>query len=227
MLKTYKSPRVGIIPLCEYQAASAVRRTTIIKNAKDVPVYIAKRYEKAEHFLANFLTSQGESRHLTDYINTLRTDAYKSKFEEDCGHSSADSLSAFHQNGLWVTTLLNSFGLYCSINDHSNKMIVNGVQISFRPEIILRDKDGRQQLGFVKLYFSKTKPLSESSATLITCVGKHYYELEQGLVLQAKNCLILDVFRGTLFDAPKAHKRRLNEVLASCKEIADRWDLID
>jgi hypothetical protein len=37
---------------------------------------------------------------------------------------------------------------------------------------------------------------------------------------------VLDVFRGELITAPKAFKKRMSDITASCKEIADRWDLV-
>lgn len=226
VLKTYKEPRLGIISLCEYQSASAVRRNTIIKNAKEVPSYIVRRYNEAEDFLTHFLIAKGDSRFLMDHIHSLRNSYYDKQSDKDCAHSCADALEGFLQKGFWFNSFLDQFALECSLPYAHNKMIIKGVQVSIRPELILRAKDGRQQLGFVKLYFSKSKPLTQMMGELITCVGKHYYMEEYNMVFKENNCLVFDVFRGQLYAAPRAFKKRMSDVNASCSEIADRWHLV-
>jgi hypothetical protein len=34
---------------------------------------------------------------------------------------------------------------------------------------------------------------------------------------------VLDVFAGNLFEAPRAHKRRMRDIEAACEEISRAW----
>lgn len=38
-----------------------------------------------------------------------------------------------------------------------------------------------------------------------------------------KDCYVIDVFAGTVTKAPKAFKKRMKDVEASCLEIMDTW----
>lgn len=223
----YKNPRIGINSLAQYTGgATATRRSSIIKNAKDNPLFIIRRYNEAEEFLAHFLASGASSQMLNDHITTLKTSYYfKDSDKENAAHS-ADVLHAFYKNGLWLSGLLSSYTIDVTVHENAHKTIVEGVQVSLRPELMLSDKQSGERVGFVKFYFSKTRPLPSNQAELIACFGKYYFESEHTLVFKANNCFVLDVFSGAMTQAPKAFTKRLLDIQASCKEIADRWDLV-
>jgi len=223
----YSTPRISVNPLCEYVYATATRRGSIIKNSKEKPTYMTVRYNHAEEILSFYLAqSTVDVKILTDQIYSLNTIKYKSDFEKRCATISAEALSAFLRKESYVKKILSLYKSFMTIEETKHKLIINGVQISIRPEIILRDTLGKQQLGFVKFYFSKSVPLTQERAELIACVGKHYFESEHHLPLLNKNCFVLDVFRGEIFSAPKSHVKRMNDIYASCQEIADRWHLL-
>lgn len=223
----YQEPRVSLNQLCEYSSASSTRRCSIIKNAKDKPVFIVKRYNEAEEFLAHFLASGSDSKILKDGIQSLKKGIYPKEFDKENALSSADALESFYNNGLWLIEFLKAYDLEVSLNERHHKTIINGVKISIRPELMLFDKSTRQRIGFLKFYISKTKPLNSNNGELISCVGKHYFNEELTLDFHSKNCLTLDVFRGELISAPNAHKRKIADIKASCQEIFDRWDRVD
>jgi hypothetical protein len=226
-MKYHLNPRMGINPLCEYvYLSSASRRSTIIKNAKEKPTFVVKRYNEAEDFLSYFLASKCDSKLLLEHIKSLRTGYYAKEFERDCAHYSADALEGFFRNGLWLTGLMENYDLEVSLNQTTHKIIISGVQISIRPELILYKKGTKERVGFLKLYISKTKPLESHHGELVACLGKSYFLEEHTLNFHSDCCLVLDVFRGELITAPKAFKKRMSDITASCKEIADRWDLV-
>ncbi len=223
----YKNPRIGINPLTQYtDGATATRRTSIIKNAKEKPTFIVRRYNEAEEFLAYFLASGASSRMLTDHISALRTGYYTTDFEKECADHSADALQAFYTTGLWLPGLLSKYTVDATVHENAHKTIVEGVQVSLRPELMLRDKQTGESVGFVKFHFSKTKPIPSSQAELVACFGKFYFESEHTLIFKAQNCFVLDVFTGEVTQAPKAFAKRLSDIKASCKEIADRWHVV-
>lgn len=224
---TYKDPRIAINPLTQYtDGATSTRRASIIKNAKEKPTFLVRRYNEAEEFLAHFLATGASSRMLTDHIKTLRTSYYSKEFNKECAEQSADALQAFYKNGLWLPGLLSKYTIDVTVHENTHKTIVEGVQVSVRPELMLRDKQSGERVGFVKFHFSKTKPMPTSQAELVACFGKHYFESEHTLVFKANNCFVLDVFTGEVTQAPKAFAKRLSDIKASCREIADRWHLV-
>lgn len=227
MADTIKCPRIGINSLAEYTSGvTATRRTSIIKNAKEKKNYIVRRYNEAEEFLAHYISSEANAQILFDQIKTLRTNQYFKDSERDNAIHSANALEAFYKNGVSFSNLLLKYKVDATVNVNTHKTIIEGVKVSLRPELILRDKQSGQQLGFVKFYFSKTKALSKSQAEMIACFGKYYFESEHNLILKPDNCFVFDVFIGEFTHAPRAYAKRLSDIKSSCREIRDRWDLI-
>lgn len=223
--RAYQFPRIGVNPLSEYIAATPLRRASIIRQAKTPPVYIVKKYNLAEDFLAHYLSIEEDPRYLKEYIANLRKGPYKNAFEQECGQFSADALDGFLKTGKSLQEQLQQYTRNAVVNEYANKMTLSGVQISFRPEVLIMAPSGKQQVGFVKFYFSKTTPLNEGAAKVTACLGKHYFQKEHDLSLQRDLCIVHDVFRGLWVPAPKAELSHLKNIKAACQEIADRWDI--
>jgi|GEM_PF-1583712 len=220
----YQNPRISVNSLCEYNFASPTRRNSIINNSKEKPVFIAARYNDVEDVLSFYLANiRNDPKVLANQIHALITSKFRTEFEQKCALLSADALSSFLSYEHLVYKALSVYSPKMSIEETKNKMLINGVQISIRPEIKLYDSSLRQQLGFIKFYICKSIPLTQERGELIACLGKYYFESEEHLQLMSKNCLVLDVFRGTIISAPKSYIKRIADVKASCQEIADRW----
>jgi len=229
MKKVNENPRISVNPLCEYvTTATASRRYAIIKQSKTPVTFITKWYNRAEESLAAYLS---EDR---DMPFMLELEAYRlqkaicsSDQEKKYSLASANALMAFLNSEKTVRHILAPFKAEVAIYDPNHKFILNGVQISLRPELILRDDKGKQQLGFLKFYFGKDEALGKDRGELMACLTKHYFETEFGFTLKTEHCMVLDVYRGEMFNAPKAHLRNLANIKAACKEIADRWDRVE
>lgn len=231
MKKTSKfkdDPRISVNPLCEYVVeASASRRNSIIRNCKKPVTFITKWYNNAEDLLSFYLSEiRDDPKVLTVEISRLRTRFYGDDQEQKYGYASADALSSFLVNELSIRSEFAPYTLEMSVNSNKHKFIVNGVKISLRPELIVRDKSGKQQLGFVKFYFCKGESLSDRRAEYMAVLTKHYFEQEFGFTFKNQHCFVLDVYTGQLHVAPSASKRRLSDIEAACREIADRWDKV-
>ena len=215
-------------PLCEYvEEATASRRNTIIKQCKFPKPFITKWYNDAEDILSFYLSEiRDDPRQLSIEIDRLRTAVYDSEAEKKYAFASASALKSFLKEEESVRRTLDPFKLEMAVNENRHKFILKGVQISLRPELIVRDAEGKAQLGFVKFYFGKDDPLSEARGELMACLLKHYFELEHGFSFKNQHCMVLDVYRSKLFYAPKAYKRRLADIEASLQEISDRWGSI-
>ena len=218
---------MALNPLCEYVSeATASRRNSIIKKSKAPVTFITRWYNKAEDILAYYLSEiRDDPEYLKLEIDRLRTGHHSDEMERKYAITSAFSLRSFLVNELSIRKILSPFRLFIAINDTQHKFILRGVQISLRPELIVRDSLGRQQLGFIKFYFGK-EPLSNARGELMACLTKHYFQLEHGFNFDNQHCMVIDVYRGQIFYAPKAFKRRVADIEASCQEIADRWDKI-
>ncbi|MGC4084425.1 MAG: hypothetical protein QM736_20500 [Vicinamibacterales bacterium] len=101
-------------------------------------------------------------------------------------------------------------------------LIVSGVSISVRPELLVHLNDA--VVGAVKLYFSKTSPLSDERARYGGTILQMAVEMQKsGHTSDYRNCFIVDVFAKRLHPAPRTSRRRRQDVDAACTEIAALW----
>jgi hypothetical protein len=110
------------------------------------------------------------------------------------------------------------------------KLDMAEVAISVRPELLIRveGKGQSQSSGAIKLCFAKGSALSNEAANY---VGTMLREFTSRFVPPLKtaiprDCIVIDVFAERVHVAPRATKRRLNELLDACSEIAAMWDSI-
>ncbi len=226
-IKIKKDPRISVNALCEYALASPSKRLTILKKCKKPVPYITNWYNQAEDVLSFYLAE------IRDDVSVLKVEAGRlrskkaiSPMDKKFNNACADALQAFIKDDKSVRNILSPYKPEIAVNDTKHKFIVNGVQISLRPELILRDLQGKQQLGFVKFYFGKNEELTQEKGELIACLTKYYFEQEYGFTLKSKDCLVLDVYRGEMYSAPNAYKRAIANIKAALSEILDRWDKI-
>ena len=87
------------------------------------------------------------------------------------------------------------------------------------------DAHGNNQVGLLKLYFSKHHPLDERSGQYIATLLSAFAEQHLAPLgpLDARRMLVVDVFAGRAYSAPRARTRRLCDVRHACEEIAARW----
>ena len=83
-------------------------------------------------------------------------------------------------------------------------------------------------MGCIKLYFAKNNPLDDRSGSYVAAVLAEFAarNLAGDGRVDGSLVLVLDIFAGRVFTAPRARKRRLDDVSAACEEIAARWATI-
>lgn len=221
--KVYATPRISLKMLCEYVNASPSRRSTIIKNSCEVPVFIARRYNLANEIITSYLTDNKNSIDwLNSEISRILSQSFRSENEKDMALLSAEAVTAFSKDAKSISKIFEAFVLEAVDQMASYKLTLETVDVSIKPDLLLKDENGNI-IGFIKLYFSKETELNQNTADLITCLGREYFKEMMNLNLLERNCLVLDVFRGELYSAPKSFKKRMSDIYASCREIADRW----
>lgn len=221
-------PRISINKLGEYLVASAARRRAILNDQKYPSVFITARYEEAQDTIVEYFTSKNrEESIIIEKIGDLLNKKSKSAFELQKAQGCADALEFFYDNSdlldipaeAKITSGLSSY----------KKLKVQEVDVSVRPEIILRGENKKgKYIGAVKFYFSKTYELNDNSGEYIATIVHKY--LDDNICTDEKcdlkYCYVFDVFNKKIYTAPKSFKRRRNDIDAACEEIKIRWDSI-
>lgn len=225
VIKVNEDPRITVNPLCEYvDNASPARRFSIIKQSKKPLPYVTRWYNQADELLSFYLSAiKDDPKVLRTEIGRLVTRNYGTDTERKYANASAEALSSFLTNESRSRKEFEAFTLEMAVHNPKHKFMIEGVKVSLRPELLIRDSAGKEQLGFVKFYFCKSEPLEEERAFLMACLVRYYFEQEYGFNFKNEHCFVLDVYTGALYNHPTAYKKRLSDIKAACKEIADRW----
>jgi hypothetical protein len=89
------------------------------------------------------------------------------------------------------------------------------------------DRSGRPTAGAIKLYFSKTIPLTAESGAYVATLVQHFVDAHVAPhQAKAQECRVIDVFGGRVFTAPRAGRRRHSDLVAACEEIARAWEAV-
>jgi hypothetical protein len=221
MGKVNHEPRVSVNKLGEYLMANASRRKKIIYDCKHPAEFIIKRYNDAEKAIADYFSSDEKSIEIIlKHINKLQSKKSKTPYQLEIVKSNMSALDSFIDCTDCIDICEEQY-TYKDVSEESSISTFNNLKVSVRPEIlILKEKE---VVGAIKLYFSKSHPISNDVGEYITTVLKHHLEEKYQLKLKPNNCMVLDVFTKLLIKAPKSHKRRLQDILASSEEIVTRW----
>lgn len=150
-----------------------------------------------------------------------------SSFAQNDAALSAEAIKAFRLMG--VSNKL-PYLTFTTSTQNLPKLSISGVDVSIRLDLITRN-NGKGTVGGAILQTSKAVASkswrddhSKVVASLVWMVSnKHLSGLGK---IERKQCLSIDVFGGHLVSAPTSYKRKLNDVEASCSEIAALWDSI-
>lgn len=221
-----QAPRISVTKLGEYMTASVVRRRTIVRDQKRPRTVVVARYRTARRAIVEHLAAGGvDNNRLIDTIEDLEA---RSESETSTWHAqdqvlSVEALDAF----LEVNLPLDSWAVR-RCPQRPPKLTVGAVQVSVRPDLLVRgtDRYGEPWFGAVKVHISKGHPLDETAAQY-TATLLHQW-VEQHLATEDepanhKACLVLDVFAQRVWTAPRAHRRRRADLAVACEEIALRW----
>jgi hypothetical protein len=226
-LVAVKEPRMSLKMLCEYREASAITRNSIIKDSKFSKPFVTARYNEAESLISEYLAN---ARDYPEILLQASAELKKSSLglkdmQKEHALSSAYAIEKFSKMAGKLKSLSNL--IIRAEENKSRKIVTNGVKVSIRPELLISDCYGLEYVGFIKLYFGKSKPLTKTLAESMACFGKHYFKQKEDRDFSSKNCYVIDVCAVTLYTAPKSYKRIIQELEYCCSEIADRWDKIN
>lgn len=215
-------PKISLNKLAEYLDATPSRRRQIVKDQKNPQPFIAARYGDAREEIIDFIEGgMSNDQKMLETAIDLRQNHSGTDFAKQDRNASADAIEDF----LDAADQLEIEGFSAEGSDKSTSAAMNiaGVNVSVRPDVILKDKDTGEVKGAIKLHFSKTSPLSAKSREYSATALRVYLENEGHPDIDPKKCYVVDVPTQSVSNAPKTFKRKMNDIEAACEEINARW----
>ena len=229
MTKTRLNPRISVNKLGEYLVAKAGRRSTIISDQKNPRDFIVARYSAAADAIARSIAAGCDPLVIREAMEKLYDSSPKTGWQQQNVELSVEALDRFL---IFIDDIdLGGFEAVRPLEGSPSDLLVEGVIVSVKPDLYLREKTTKQLRGVVKLSILKgsvpkdgNEPDGEAAKYVGTVVHQYANDvLSPKEKILPTSCLILDVFAQQVYDAPKSFKRRRNEVAAACREIARGW----
>lgn len=223
--KVHRSPRMSVNALAQYLSASATQRETILRNQKYPPDYRTIWYKEATAAVVRYLLdSERDEEILVRTIDRLYATG-STEHEQKRLKSNAEALEGFlrgHDDIVFDS-------LSIERGPKSAMISIEGVSVSVRPEVSLKGSyRGNRVQGGIRLYFSKSQPLTDDSAGAIGALVYRSIDesVSRSVSVSRRHCQVIDVYAGEVFPAPTAIVRRMRDLEAACREIALRWPTI-
>jgi hypothetical protein len=215
-----KEPRISINKLGEYLTATPSRRRQIIRDQKFPPTFQVARYTDAEKAIVECLLSDSDDRVLQAALDKLAGARPQTPWEKQQIELCEEAIVAFRE----IDDLdLAPFEL--SEPRGVEALTFAQVTVNVRPNLVLSTTSKTKRAGALKLYLSKTHPLTDVAAEYICAVTHAHAEERSGGPgsTDHRGVFVVDVFARRVFVCPRATARRLKDVEAACEEIAVRW----
>lgn len=227
-LKKPDPPRISVNQLADFMLAKAARQRQIIRNQKFKQDFLVVYYKEASEAISLCLAS-----HLTDlFVIENAITSLEQKKPDKLGTqrrlaSNLGALEAF-QN---MFDDINFGDASPELGEQSPpRLTYHGVEISVRPEIVLKmnGKGGKPLVGAVKIYMSRTTPLTDVSAGYISAILQEHCRRNLSHLgdFSAALCFAIDVAAKHVFPGVKSTAARLKDVEAACQNIGALWDSV-
>jgi hypothetical protein len=223
------TPRISANGLVEYCYATPVRRTSIIENAiKPANYLLDTRYNDIERATMGFVQTRGSDSTTLDALDqSLLLREATSSHEEQRLLTAHDAIELARSLDL---SSLPSGQLSC-LPDKQPSFGLEGVEVSVRPtNLISVKRSGRIEadIGLVKTYICKSRPLTSEAAALHGALMLLYAHRFYTDAMRPNPDLFatIDIFQQEVFRAPRNYLQRSKMLAAACREISDRWSAI-
>lgn len=222
-----EEPRISINKLGEYLGASPRRRRTIIEQQKRPPTFIVTYYQDAQDAITRYIAdATNDDKIILEAIAQLEGSTPSTEWDEQRINLCVEALESFldHASVLSNISCLTPH----PGDDEAAKLVVKGVDVSIRPNIILRGTDRKENpvVGALKLAFGKTQSLDDTTGRYIATAIHQWVETfmtANDEAVSLKCSCVFDVFSGRLFSAPRSFTRRRQDIEAACDEIKHVW----
>jgi hypothetical protein len=228
MAKQRDEPRISVNKLAQYVTSRATRQNQILRTAKFPPEYITTYYREAGEAVARFLASgMIDFAILDNSIAALSQKVAGNIYETRRIAGNIDAIETF-------SSLLDDIdfgGATAKLGaQKAPHLILNGVEISVRPEVTLhsKSKSGEDFVGGIKLHFPKTEPMDDEQASLVSALMNAFCKdhLWKDGAPSAAHCMVIDLASGKVYPGVKSIKQRIKDVESACGQIASLWPAI-
>ncbi|WP_164963792.1 hypothetical protein [Rubrivivax sp. JA1026] len=200
--------------------ATPARRRRIIEDQIKPREFIAARYADARELIVDYISGDIDEKDLIQAADGLRNGSYESTFVAQDKNLSADAVEDF----LDVSDQLPSGYSFQKVPASDRSALeISGVTISVRPDAYIKN-DANEVVGAIKLHFPKTNPLSTASAEYVATGMRVFLQQNSSGSIDPRLCLVVDVPSENVIPAPKAGKKRMNDIEAACEEIRAQWN---
>lgn len=216
-------PKISVNKLGEYLIASPTRRKRIVEDQQEPKPFIAARYTDAREKIVEYLSeNMNDDSKILIAAQNLRVPSGESDFNDQDRRASADAIEDFLDAS--ENIILDGLIVEAGESTSSASMKVSHVDITMRPDALLKDQNSGEIVGCVKLHFPRINPLNNQSAEYVATAMRVYLEnIKENKKVDPKKCYVVDVPTKTVVTAPKAFKRKMNDIVAACEEINARW----
>jgi hypothetical protein len=223
-------PTISVNKLGEYVISKAARQRKILHDRKfpDPDFNMGAYHREASEAVSLYLAAGAiDTKPLDDQLHALAQLTPDKIGTTRRINANIDALECF--NGMLDD--IDLMGADAELGAHNPpKLTVHNVEISVRPEIILRATvKGKALVGGIKLHFSKSRPHTAESAGFVSAIMNEYCRLHVAShdeVVNPAFCQVIDVASGTVYAGVKATRQRLLDIEAECQNIAALWPTI-
>ena len=222
--KVNVDPRISLNKLGEFLTTNPARRKKILLDQKYPSEFIVTRYNDAENAIIEYLFDNKNNTAILDKaLEAIGSKRSQTEWEEQNKGLNYEAVDSFYDIADQID--FTKFKVEKSTKIESASILIEGVQISVRPEIfIYKEKGDEKTIGAIKLYFSKTYSLSDEAGEYIASFVMEYLKTTKTeCVPSNKLCNVIDVFNQKIFIAPISYKRRMLDIRAACQEISAIW----
>ena len=221
-------PRISVNKLGEYVVANGTRQRSILRDQKSQNISGMYYAEAARAVSLCLASSLSDTSAIAQTIRILEQKTPVSAGAMRRISSNIDALESFD-------AMLDDIDLKGATAEKGEqkpgKLVIHGVNISVRPEIIMRGagRGGKNQVGAVKVHFSRTFPLTNVSAGYVSAVLQRYTEdklIEDAEIVAPTYCFVIDIGSRTVHSFVKATAARLKAIESDCQNIAAIWPTI-
>lgn len=226
-LKKPDPPRISINQLAEFMMAKAARQRQIIRNQKFKQDFLVVYYKEASEAISACLTSNMQDLFVIEHaISSLEQKKPDKIGTQRRLTANVGALEAFQS----MLDDINFGHATPELGEQSPpRLTYHGVEVSVRPEITLTMNDkGRALVGAVKIYMSRTTPLTDVSAGYISAVLQEHCRrnLAHRGDFYGPLCPVIDVGSKHVFPGVKSTAARLKDVSAACQNLAALWESV-
>lgn len=220
-------PKISLNKLGEYLQATPARRKRIVQDQKNPEPFIVTRYADARESIVDYLVSGmlDDAKLLSD-AHELRHSQEDTDFKRQDKKLSAEAIEQF----LEIADSIDVDDLIVEAVPYTARITteIAGVEVSIRPEVLLKDPDTKEIVGAIKCHFSKSYSFGAKYAGHVaTALKIGIEENYPNTNMQVKKCYVVDVPEQRVTYASKAFVRNMNDLQSACEEFSMRWIMED